>query len=158
MKAKLSAFALLLSLFTLEAQAADKPKLPDGPGRETTEKLCGACHGVGLFINRRESRESWNGIIEDMIRRGMKGEDEEFGEVSDYLAVHLSKNSPAPKLKINEATLKTIASALEISEDQGTAVVKYRVANGKFKSLEDLLKVPGLDAKSIEAKKDKIEF
>lgn len=158
MKANWSAFALLLSLFTLEARAADKPKLPDGAGRETTEKLCGSCHGVGLFVNRRESRESWNGIIEDMIRRGMKGEDEEFGEVSDYLAVHLSKSSPAPKLKVNEATLKAIASALSISEEQATAVVKYRVAHGKFSALEDLLKVPGLDAQAISAKKDKIEF
>ena len=158
MKINLTVLAAIICFASADAQAVDKPKLPEGPGREMTEKLCGSCHGVGLFVNRRESRESWNGIIEDMIRRGMKGEDEEYGEVSDYLAVHLSKSSPAPKLKVNEVTLKAIASALAISEEQAAAVVKYRVANGKFQGMEDLLKVPGIDAKAIEAKKDKIEF
>ena len=140
------------------SMAQEKPKLPDGQGKPATEKLCGSCHGVGIFINRRESREGWNGIIEDMIHRGMKGEDEEFGEVSDYLSQFLSKSTPGAKVNLNQGSAKAIVSTLGIPETQATAIVKYRVANGKFKSLEDLLKVPGIDTAAIESLKAKFEF
>ena len=150
---------LLMMTMLLPAAAADeKPKLPDGQGKATTEKLCGTCHGVGIFINRRESREGWNGIIEDMLHRGMKGEDEDLGEVSDYLSQFLSKTAPGAKVNMNLGSAKAIMSTLGIPEAQATAIVKYRLANGKFKSLEDLLKVPGLDAAAIECQKAKFDF
>ena len=34
----------------------------------------------------------------------------------------------------------------------------YRKNNGNFKSLDDLKKVPGLDPKMLDAKKDHITF
>jgi DNA uptake protein ComE-like DNA-binding protein len=37
-------------------------------------------------------------------------------------------------------------------------VIDYREANGKFQALPDLQKVPGMDGKKIEAKKDMIAF
>ncbi len=36
--------------------------------------------------------------------------------------------------------------------------MSYREANGNFKTLDDLKKVPGLDAVKIESKKDRLEF
>ncbi|WP_162179876.1 ComEA family DNA-binding protein [Bryobacter aggregatus] len=149
-------FAAALSLVPVLAD--DKPKLPEGPGKATTEKVCGSCHGVGIFVNRRESREGWNGIIEDMIHRGMKGEDEEFGEVSDYLTQFLSKSTPGGKVNVNQGSAKAMVSALGIPEADATAIVKYRVANGKFNSLEDVLKVPGINAAALEKQKEKIDY
>ena len=151
-------FLFLLLLLVPVAAAEDKPKLPDGPGKAAAEKLCGTCHGVGIFINRRESREGWNGIIEDMLHRGMKGEDEELGDVSDYLSQFLSKTAPGAKVNMNLGSAKAIMSTLGIPEAQASAIVKYRLANGKFNSLEDLLKVPGLDAAAIESQKAKLDF
>lgn len=66
-------------------------KLPEGPGRATTQRLCGSCHGIGNFIRRRETRDGWNAVIEDMIRRGAQGQDEEWLEVSDYLYAQFPK-------------------------------------------------------------------
>ena len=151
-------FLLMLTMLLPAAAAEEKPKLPDGQGKATTEKLCGTCHGVGIFINRRESREGWNGIIEDMLHRGMKGEDEDLGEVSDYLSQFLSKTAPGAKVNMNLGSAKAIMSTLGIPEAQATAIVKYRLANGKFNALEDLLKVPGLDAAAIESQKAKLDF
>jgi competence protein ComEA len=37
-------------------------------------------------------------------------------------------------------------------------MIKYRTDHGDFKSIEDLGKVPGLDFKKIEAKKDLLVF
>ena len=84
-------------LFAVSTLYAQKQKLPDGPGKETTEKICGACHGAEIVMSHRESREGWSGIVEDMIQRGAKGTDEEFDTVVEYLATHFSKDSAAPK-------------------------------------------------------------
>lgn len=151
-------FLLMMTMLLPAATAEEKPKLPEGQGKAATEKLCGTCHGVGIFINRRESREGWNGIIEDMLHRGMKGEDEELGEVSDYLSQFLSKTAPGAKVNINAGSAKAIMSTLGIPEAQASAIVKYRIANGKFNSLEDLLKVPGLDTAAIQSQKTKLDF
>ena len=151
-------FFAAFCLFTVIGFGAEKPKLPDGPGKETTEKLCGTCHGTNILMNRRESREGWSGIVEDMIQRGAKGEQDEFGDVVDYLTAHFSKTAPPPRVNVNDATVKALMTGLGIPESQANAVVQYRKDKGNFKTVEDLLKVPGLDAKAIDAKKDKIDF
>ena len=140
------------------ALGADKSKLPDGPGKETTQRICGSCHAAEIFISRRESRDGWNGIVADMIQRGMKGSDEEFGEVVDYLVANFSKSAPPAKINVNKATAKTLASGLGISDEQAAAIVQHREAKGDFKTIADLQKVPGLDAAAIEAKKSRLEF
>src|SRR4051795_12607249 len=82
-----------LALLTLAPMmGAEKSRLPEGSGKETTERLCGSCHGANILLSKRESRDGWSGIVEDMIQRGAKGTDEEFGEVVDYLVAHFPKN------------------------------------------------------------------
>lgn len=155
--AALTAGAILL-LSASTAGAGEKPTLPDAPGRTTTEKVCGSCHGVNIFANRRESRDGWSGIVEDMIQRGAKGTDDEFGEVVDYLAANLGKNSAPSKINVNKASAKDFAAVLGVSAELGAAIVKQRESQGDFKTIEDLKKVPGLDPEVVEAKKSKLEF
>ena len=90
--------ALLLAASAI-ALPADKPALPEGPGKATTQKVCGSCHAAELLLNRRESREGWSAVVEDMIRRGTKASDDEFAEVIDYLAEYLSKKTPKNKIE-----------------------------------------------------------
>jgi len=137
---------------------ADPPKLPDGPGKATFEKVCGNCHGVEVAISRRETKDGWNAIIDDMIQRGAEGSDDEFGAVSDYLAANFSKTTPGGKVNVNTSNAKELAAVLEINEDQATAIVKYRNDNGPFHSAMDLAKAPGMDAAKVDAKKDKLTF
>ena len=49
-------------------------------------------------------------------------------------------------------------AVLELTADEADAIVAYRDTNGAFHQLSDLLKVPGVDGKKIEAKKDLLEF
>lgn len=140
------------------ASGAEKRKLPDGPGKEATIRLCGTCHGAELVMNRRESFEGWNGVIEDMIIRGAKGSSEEFGEVVDYLVAHFPKKAGGNRIAVNKATAKDLAAKLGIPDEQASAIVQHREAKGNFKALEDLLKVEGLDAVAVEGKKDKLDF
>ena len=151
-------YSILLLLACAFVNASEKPKLPDGPGKETTQRVCGTCHAAELVTNRRESREGWSGVIEDMIRRGTKATDDEFGEVADYLVTHFSRSTPLPTVNVNKAGAGEFAILFGISDEKAAAIVKHRESNGDFKSIEDLQKVPGLEARVVEAKKKRLTF
>jgi competence protein ComEA len=133
-------------------------KLPEGAGKATTQKVCGSCHGAELVIGRQESREAWGAIIEDMIQRGATGTEDEFFEVVDYLATNFSKSSPVIKINVNQATAKDLENSLRIPDKQAAAIVRQRGQKGSFKSIDELEKVPGVDASRIEANKKRLAF
>jgi competence protein ComEA len=133
-------------------------KLPDGPGKVTTQRVCGSCHGAELVLGRQEDREGWGTLVNDMIERGAKGTDDEFYEVVDYLATNFSKTSPVIKINVNKATAKDLEGALRLPTKQAAAVVHQREEKGDFKSIDDLKKVPGIDAGKIEANKNRLEY
>ena len=137
---------------------AQSLKLPDGPGKDVTQKVCGACHGAELVIGRQEERETWGAIVEDMIQRGATGTDDEMYQVVDYLATNFSKTSPVMKINVNKATAKDLQAGLRLTDKQAAAIVQRRTEKGDFKSLEELEKVPGVDAAKIEASKNRLAF
>jgi competence protein ComEA len=151
-------FTTLLCASAFCLMAAEKPKLPEAPGKAATVRLCGSCHAAEIVMSRRESRDGWSGVVEDMIQRGAKGSDDEFGEVVDYLVAQFPKGAPVPKVNVNKADADDIVAGLGVSNTHAAAIVKYREEKGEFKSIADLQKVPGLDANAIAAKKNKIEF
>jgi competence ComEA-like helix-hairpin-helix protein len=150
---------LFIALSAPASLIADPPPtLPDGPGKATFEKVCGNCHGVEVAISRRETKDGWNAIIDDMIQRGAEASDDEFGQVADYLSANFSKTTPGGKVNVNTSNAKELAAVLEISADQAAAIVKYRNDNGLFHSAMDLAKAPGMDAAKVDAKKDRLTF
>ena len=57
----------------------------------------------------------------------------------------------AAEVNINQADASTIATELTgVGEVKAQAIVEYRMQNGPFTSLEDLQKVKGISAKTIE--------
>jgi mono/diheme cytochrome c family protein len=64
-------------------------QLPDGPNRETVQRICSGCHSVQMFTGRGMTREQWGGVVSNMIGRGAKISDAEFDEVVNYLATAL---------------------------------------------------------------------
>jgi competence protein ComEA len=147
-----------ICLWTAPMISAQSVKLPEGAGKSTTQKVCGSCHGAELVIGRQESREAWGAIVEDMIQRGATGTEDEFFEVVDYLATNFSKTSPVIKINVNQATAKDLENALRIPDKQAAAIVHQREEKGSFKSIEELEKVPGVDASRIEANKKRLAF
>ena len=136
----------------------DKESLPDGPGKETTIKVCGKCHGMDVTVSRHESADGWNAIVLQMIKRGAKGTNDQFGEVVDYLAEHFPKSQAEPRIAVNTASVQELATGLGISEKEAAAIVRHRDEKGKFKTFEDLGKVPGIDASKLEAKKSRLDY
>ena len=92
--------ALLLSTALaamLAAQGPPRPAaparrgLPEGPGKEVVQRVCGAtCHGPEIVSGKGYSRDNWATVVNSMISRGAKASAGEFGEIVDYL----SKNLP----------------------------------------------------------------
>src|ERR1700693_1554215 len=148
-----SSAALDAALSITVANAQEK--LPDGPGRETLKRVCGACHSAENVAGMAKTREEWGAVVGEMAADGAQATEAEFNEIVDYLATYFPK---VPKINVNKATAKDLESALELSAKEAEAMVHYREENGSFKSIEDVEKVPGIDAKKIEAKKDRLTF
>jgi cytochrome c oxidase cbb3-type subunit 3 len=91
----LSLFALFAA--TLAAQGPPKPaapSLPDGPGKEIVNRVCGAtCHGVAIVAGKGYSRDNWSNVVNGMVARGAKASSSEFGEIVEYLAKNLPPRS-----------------------------------------------------------------
>lgn len=65
----------------------------------------------------------------------------------------------AAPVNINTADAKAISDALSgIGPKKAEAIVKYRTEKGLFKTLDDLLNVPGIGEKIVEVNKKDILF
>jgi competence protein ComEA len=151
------AWGIVPAALFLSAVAAPCQDLPEGPGRELTMKMCKGCHEVARSVSLRQDRDGWNRTMNKMIAFGMKGSQEEIATVLDYLVKHFPADE-VPRLNVNTATAIELESGLSLKRSQAKALIAHREKHGEFKSIEDLKKVPNLDAGHIEARKDRIVF
>jgi competence protein ComEA len=131
--------------------------IPDGPGKEATQKICAKCHELEKSFSINQDRVGWQRTVDKMVALGAKGTDEELSAVIEYLV----KNFPVddvPRININKAEAIDLESGLSLLRSQAAMIIKYRKQHGDFKSIEDIKKVPGVDTAKIEAKKDRITF
>jgi competence protein ComEA len=164
MKIRVFALCLLMAGPALAQQAAQQPaqsqsnhpELPEGPGKATLLKVCSSCHSPDNVLANGQDRAGWEATINKMAGFGANATDDEFTEILDYL----TKNFPSPTapVNVNKATAAQLVSGLGLSTAEGDAIVKYREKNGDFKTIDDLKKVPDVDAKKIDAKKDRLAF
>jgi competence protein ComEA len=142
---------LLLSLVALGACAQT---FPDGPGKEDFLAVCSMCHSPNAVIGKQGSKQWWRSKVTEMLQEST---DIPASDV-DIIVAYLAKNFPVVKINVNKAPAKDLETGLELTDKESAAIVQYREAKGNFKTLDDLKKVPGLDAVKIESKKDRLEF
>jgi competence protein ComEA len=132
------------------------PELPAGPGKDTLIRVCSTCHSPDNVIANGQDRAGWENTITKMADFGAVATDDEFTEILDYLV----KNFPASTgpINVNKASATQMESGLGLSTAEAAAVVEYRKKNGDFKSIDDLKKVPDVDGKKLDAKKDRLAF
>src|SRR5205823_3582114 len=102
-------------------------------------------------------RAGWQGTVDKMSGLGMQATEKEITAVVDYLSTNFA-GEQIPKLNVNTAAAIEFESRLSLKRSQAAAIVAYRAKNGPFKSIDDLRKVPGIDAAKIEAKKSQLAF
>jgi len=147
----------LAGTFWIAAQTQDDETkaLPEGPGRDITGKVCINCHEASRFRRLRLDHDEWEREVGLMVDNGAEATEEELAAVVNYLVENFG---PKSKIHINTAPLGEIKAVLGLTAAQAVAVVDYRQAHGNFKTWQDLLKVPQMDASKIEEKKDLLAF
>jgi competence protein ComEA len=105
----------------------------------------------------RQDRDGWNVTMTKMAAAGMKSNEKDYAVVLDYLAEHFPADA-VMKVNVNTASAIELESGLSLRRSQSAAVIAYREKNGPYKSLEDLKKVPSIDAGMLEEKKSRIAF
>ena len=125
---------------------------PESAGKAALLKICSNCHTAEMVVQSLRTRQEWSDVLDQMSRFGAEGSDQEFEQILTYLTRHFSP------IKVNKASAKDLEATLDIPATVAGAIVAYRGTNGDFRSLEDLKKVPGLEANRVEAQKVRIVF
>jgi competence protein ComEA len=136
------------------ALAACAQTLPDSPGKETFQMVCSMCHSPEAVIGKQGTKQWWQSKVTEMLQEST---DIPASDV-DTIVTYLAKNFPIVKVNVNKVSAKDLETGLELTAKESDAIVQYRQAQGNFKTLDDLKRVPGLDRVKIESKKDRIEF
>jgi competence protein ComEA len=143
----------LLLLILGVTLCAPAQSLPEGSGKELVEVICSSCHSTERIAAQHRTKPQWQDKVLEMLQEETDVTQAEKDQIIDYLA----KSFPA-KINVNTAAAKDLETALELPVESAAALVKYREQNGAFKTIDDLKKVPGVDAAKIEAKRDRLDF
>lgn len=117
------------------------------------EAICSECHTTERIAAQQLTKPQWADKVLEMLQEAPDVKQSERDMIVEYLA----KNFPA-RANVNKAAAKELQAALEISLESAAAIVNYRQQNGSFKTLDDLKKVPGVDATKLDAKREIIDF
>jgi len=131
--------------------------IPAGPGKDATVKYCANCHSAEQAVSLRQGQEEWAATIDKMVGMGAKIPDDSYDPILTYLSKHFGADAPLP-IKVNKASAVELESLLLVKRSEAAAIIQFRTDHGDFKTIDDLKKVPVLDFKKIEAKKDLLVF
>jgi competence protein ComEA len=134
------------------AAATAQDRFPEATGKAALLKVCSNCHTAESVVQSLRTRQEWSDVVDQMARFGAEASDQEYDQILKYLVKYFS---PIP---INKATAKDLQTALEISADVAEAIVAYRAEKGDFKTVDDVKKVPGVEAGTIDALRFRVVF
>jgi cytochrome c5 len=86
---------------TLQAGGAGTPDgqpLPEGEGKELTQKKCTSCHASTVWSTKHYTQDQWASVIDQMVEKGMTASDDEIETITKYLAANFGpgkKDAPA---------------------------------------------------------------
>ena len=146
------ALACALGAVLSAGQGVDSSTLPPGEERETLFRVCSDCHGVESVTAERRTQAEWRNVVDDMAARGAEATDDEIKTLVHYLSLHVGR------VNVNRASAEDLEGVLDLSKEQAEAILAFRTRQGNFHTIDDLKKVPGIDAETIDERKDRIVF
>ena len=148
--------AVTAVLFVSSSRGASaQSQLPDGPGKDAVTRMCGTCHPVERAASVRLTRAGWQDTIGKMMTLGAKGSDDDVKAVLEYLSTNFKGEAGKP-LNLNTATSIDLESVTQFLRKESAAWIAYRTKNGPCKTIDDLKKVPGVDFKKIEERRERL--
>jgi competence protein ComEA len=142
----------LSALLSVAAAARVQDPLPDGPAKRILDRACVDCHDLDTITGARRSKADWRATVDSMLARGASISEDEVVTLVEYLGTYVGV------VNVNKATASDIEAVLGIPSKDAGAIVTYRAEHGDYKDLDDLKKVPGIDASLIEERKNRIVF
>ena len=129
--------------------------LPESPGKDVFESVCSLCHSPTAVLGKQWTRTLWEEKVREMLQEETGVTAQERAAIVEYLSANFK---PGGRIYVNKGKARDLEAALDLSAAAAAALVRYREENGSFKTLDDLKKVPGLDAATIDARKDRFDF
>ena len=124
----------------------------DDPAAGLFQRMCSNCHDAVRVTSMRRTRTDWEDVLNKMIQEGATGTEKDFETVFDYLQRNYGK------VYINRAQADEIALVLGVAKKEADAIVAYRKANGDFANFDAVKKVPDIDTKKLDERRDAIAF
>ena len=154
---------LLLTGWTLPGMA--QRAMPPGDGRDVISAACTLCHTPAYITRFDRTPTEWRELVSTMVGLGAPLKTDEIESAIQYLSKNFGSTKPLAaqkaepsKVNINKASSQEMESAFGLSAKEAEAIVHYREQNGSIHEWDDLKKVPGVDLKKLEAKKDRVSF
>jgi hypothetical protein len=73
-------------------------ELPAGPNKEVVARACSSCHDLDMVFDAAgQTREGWNGTIEEMTGYGLQLSPGERAQVLEYLTSFLGPDAKKPR-------------------------------------------------------------
>jgi len=79
----------LVFVLAIAYPAFTQEVLPDGPGKEPTQRICSQCHEAAKAASIKLTRQGWNEEIDKMKALGAQASEQDFQTILDYLAAAL---------------------------------------------------------------------
>lgn len=154
-----------------ESVETDHNEMKKGTSEENTEinsyfvDVKGAVTNPGVYEIEIDSRvveviEKAGGFTKEADQNGVnlaqKVTDEmviyvpKLGEITPGITP-VSQNSNPELININAATIEQLDSLPGIGPSKAEAIITFRDENGKFKSIDDVEKVPGIGKKTLDS-------
>ena len=147
--AAIGAFAALLAL---SAAVSSQDRFPDGPGKAELVKVCSGCHDAEIVLANLKSPSEWNETLQNMATQGAEATPEQWKLIEGYIDRHFAL------AMVNKGAADELQLALDVTPESAAAIVKYRQDVGPFRTIDDVKKVPGIDAAKVDAAKDRVVF
>jgi competence protein ComEA len=144
-------------LLVFAAACAHAQQMADGPDKDLFVKTCSNCHEIERVLSQRQDQAGWEATVAKMKGYGLQADDSDLRRIIAYLAANLPAE-PVNKLNINTAARIDFEAILGVKRSVAAAIIDYRDKNGPFKSIDELKKVPGVDAAKVDEKKDSLTF
>lgn len=151
--------------FLAEAQQDLTASMPDAPGKDITIKTCTKCHSITNVTGAHKDMDGWTATITKMVGYGATGSDDDFQAILTYVNTYYGMNPPPAagaaahaKIMVNKETAAQLVTDLGLTDAEAASVVDYRTKNGDFKTIDDLKKVPSVDAKKFDAHAADLQF
>ena len=114
--------------------------------------MCVLCHPPDRIVSVRKTKSEWEEVLDKMITKGAQLNDDNYGSIQEYLLRNYGK------VNVNKAMKDDLVLVAGVTPAEADSIIKFRTESGPLADFAALTKVPGLDAKKLEEKRDAFMF